>query len=112
MRLAFKPDKPLALTEVPDEFWAVQVTAVSSKDALEAYAIKHNLKGMSAARVGVDERLFFVLLLGIYETRANAESAVQQLPSTFSGMQPWVRSLASLKRAMRQGDRIAGNAPP
>lgn len=96
------------MMDIPPEFWAVQLIALSSKEALEAYARQHNVKGMPAARIAVDGKLFYILLLGIYETRALAAEASTELPAPFSN--PWIRSVRSLQRAMAQADELSGGA--
>lgn len=104
IRLAYRPDKPTSIIDLPDEFWAVQLIALSSKEALEKYARDYDLKGMSAAQIGVDGKPMYILLLGIYETRAFAEEASQNLPPPFD--QPWIRPLKGLKQAMIAGEAI------
>ena len=53
-------------------------------------------------------KLFYILLLGIYETRALATEASAELPAPFSN--PWIRSVRSLQRAMAQADDLTGGA--
>ena len=88
--------------DVPSEFWAVQLVAVSSKSALENFAKEHKIQGVSAAETAVNDKLFYVLLLGIYETRENAELAATELPYPFK--EPWIRPMASLQRAMARAE--------
>lgn len=109
-RLAYRPEKPISLMEVPETFWAVQLVAVSSKEALERFARENNLQGMSAARIAVQDTLYYILLLGIYETRANAEQAITDLPDMFQ--ESWIRSVGSLQRAIAAGDELTGTKAP
>ncbi len=106
--LSYRPEKPVSLHDLPADFWAVQLIALSSKDAVEAFAKQNNIRGMSAARIAIGDTLYYVLLLGVYETRANAERAVTDLPPPFNVDKPWIRSLGSLQSAMRAGDTLAG----
>ncbi len=78
--LAYVPDKPTSLLELPPNFWVAQLMAVSSKEFLESYAEEHNLRGLSAARIASGEKLFYVLILGIYETKDKAEAAITNMP--------------------------------
>ncbi|MDP6376335.1 MAG: SPOR domain-containing protein [Pseudomonadales bacterium] len=105
-RLAYQPPEPMLLTEIPGEFYAVQLVAFSTREVLEAYARRRNLTGMSAARVARDGELFYVLLLGIYETRARAESAIADIPPPFENLKVWIRSVASLQAAIRAADAL------
>ncbi len=111
-RLAYVPDKPTSLLELPGEFWVAQIMAVSSKEFLEAYAEEYNLRGLSAARIASGERLFFVLILGIYETKDRAQQAITNLPPPYNRYQKTIllRTLASLQQAMRKADKMTGTA--
>jgi len=109
-RLAYVPDKPTSLLDLPGEFWVAQIMAVSSKEFLEAYAEEHNLRGLSAARIASGDRLFFVLILGLYETKDLAEQAITDMPPPYHKYKPLLRTLASLQQAMRKADAMAGTA--
>lgn len=103
--LAYRPGKAQRLIELPGEFWAVQLAAFGSPEQLSEYAARHQLRGMSAARIARNNQLFYVLLLGVYETRENAERASATVPEALN-IKPWIRSLASLQRAMRAGEML------
>jgi septal ring-binding cell division protein DamX len=111
-RLAYVPEKPTSLLELPPHFWVVQLMAVSSKEFLESYAAEHNLRGLSAARIASGERLFFVLILGIYETRDRAEQAKSNMPPPYDkyNSRALLRTLGSLQDAMRKADQMTGSS--
>ena len=106
--VALPPDTPIPLTEVPPDYYVVQLVAVQTKEALEDYAGRKELRGMSAARIERDGRLFYVLLLGVYPDREQASTAASSLPAEFADLDPWVRSVDSLQQAMRRADDLAG----
>ena len=108
VELSYRPKEPVAILDIPANFFAVQLVAVSSKAALEGFAKKHKIRGMSAARIWNGEKLYYVLLLGIYETKANATASIESLAPPFDEMNPWIRNLGSLQRAMLDADREAG----
>ena len=108
-RLAYRPDKPVSILDLPDDFAAVQLTALSSREALEQYASKNNMRGMSAARILSGNQLYYILLLGIYETHERAQRAIVDLPPPFAGLTPWIRSVGSLQNAMLAADRHVGD---
>ncbi len=110
VRLSYKPDRPVSILDLPEDFWAVQLVALSSPEALEEYVARHKMRGMSAARIWNGEQLFYILLLGIYETRAIAEEAITDLPPPFNLHAPWIRPLGSLQRAMMAADEVAAEA--
>ena len=103
-------EKPTALLDLPSDFWAVQLVAVSSKEALEKWARDNKVIGMSAARIWNGQQMFYILLLGIYETHENAEEAIESLQTPFGDQKPWVRSLGSLQAAMIEADRESGTS--
>ncbi len=110
VRLAYKPDKPVSIVELPPDLYAVQLVAMSSRDALEDFVSDHRLRGMSAARVANDGQVFYVLLLGIYETAAIANEAVEDIPPPLDKLSPWVRRLGSLQTAMIRADEITDSS--
>ena len=109
-RLAYRTEEPVPLLDLPKSFWAVQLIALSNKDALEKYANTSSLVGLSGARVASNGKLLYVLLLGIYETKDLAIQAVASLPDNETRKPtPWARSLDSLHKAMISGDYLAGD---
>ncbi len=110
VRLAYKPDKPVNIIELPPDLYAVQIVAMSSRDALEDFVSDNRLRGMSAARVANDGQVFYVLLLGIYETAAIANEAIEDIPPPMDKLSPWVRRLGSLQHAMIRADEITDNS--
>ena len=107
---AYRPDRPVPLTEVPPDYYVVQLVALGTKEALEEYAARKALQGMSAARVERNGRLFYVLLLGVYPDRQAADDAAANLPPEFGEFDPWVRRVESLQQAIRRGDELAGTS--
>lgn len=107
---AYRPGEPVPLTEVPPDYYVVQLVALGSKESLEEYASRNALRGMSAARVERGGRLFYVLLLGVFPTRGAADQAAANLPAALSEFDPWVRRIESLQEAIRRGDALAGTS--
>ena len=99
--LAFEPDRPMKLTDLPPDYYAVQVVALKSQQAVEAWVRDRELTGMSVARIAKDDEILFVVLLGVYPDRASAERAVDERPPPLRDLTPWVRKLASLQAAIR-----------
>ena len=107
-RLAYQPDHPTRLVELPGHFYAVQLIAMPSKETLEAFITSRRLTGMSAARVTSGSEIFYVLLLGVYPDRASAELAAEERPPPLQELTPWVRKLESLQRAVLEADALTG----
>ena len=108
--LAYRPDREVAFTALPDEFFAVQLLALSSPEAVERFVADARVPGLAAARVERDGRFFYVLLLGIYRNRPDAVRAVESSPVELDHLTPWIRPLYTLKQAMLRADELAGRA--
>ena len=109
-RLAYQPDHPMRLIDLPADYYAVQIVALSSKQALESYVKDRNLIGMSAARIEREGKLYYVLLLGIYQDRETAELAAADRPEPLKDIEPWIRRLGSLQASMLRANKIAGSS--
>jgi len=107
-QLSYQPDRPVAILDLPRDFYAVQLVAVSSRETLENYAQEHKLADMSAARIWDGRQIFYVLLLGIYETEAKAKGALNSLTGALAQLDPWIRSVGSLQTAMLKADEQLG----
>jgi septal ring-binding cell division protein DamX len=107
IKLAYRSSEPVSLLNLPKNFWAVQLIALSQKKALEKYANESDLKGLSGAQIAVNDKLFYVLLLGIYETKKHAKEAIKSIQDKNMKNPPWVRSLGSLQKSMIAGDKLA-----
>ena len=110
IRLAYQPEQPTPISNMPADFYAVQLLAMSKRDQLEAYIEEHQLIGVNAARIEREGELFFVLILGIYETHELAVRASQDLPAPLDVLQPWIRELGTLQLAMIRANAITGDA--
>ena len=109
VQLAYVPERKTPLLELPAHYWIVQALALSSKEALEAFAQKHQLQGMTAARIAQDGKLFYILLLGVYETRERAARAIENVPPPFDNLSLWLRPLGSLQAAMAAANSLSGS---
>ncbi|MBV1907073.1 MAG: hypothetical protein KUG75_13440 [Pseudomonadales bacterium] len=110
MQLSHAPGEVSNISELPPEFYVVQIISVSRKEDLETYFVEHNLNDLAAARVERDEKIFYVLLLGIYETYDKAKMASENMPSQLKHEKPWIRRLGSLQKAMIRADDLVGSA--
>jgi hypothetical protein len=102
---------PGSFLNMPAEFYAVQLMAMPSRERLEAYIREHNLTDMSATRIARAGELYYVLILGVYETRELAETASRDVPPPLDEREPWIRSLGNLQDAMIRANALAGDTP-
>lgn len=78
--------------------YAVQVVASSSMDQLKFFANQYQLSDEWVAETTVDGRVWYILMLGVYQTKGEAEQAlinVQDLET-----QPWIRTIGSVQAVM------------
>ena len=108
--LAYRPDEPVRIIDLPEDFYAAQLLAVSTKAQIENFVIEQDLYNMSAARIEREGQILYVLLLGVYETKDRALSAVQQMPDAVRVLKPWVRPIDGLQDAMVRADRLTATA--
>ena len=108
-RLAYQPDGDQPLLELPSDFYALQLVAMSTQEEAERFAAARGLVGTATARVERDGRFYFVLLAGIYEDGEAAERAAISIEEALDGMEVWVRPLRTLQRAIVRADQLAGD---
>jgi len=89
-----------SLADQPASMFAVQVVASSSMDQLNYFASQNNLSQEWVAETTVDGKVWFVLMSGVYATKAEAEQALDGLQGL--GTQPWIRTVGSVQAVMGQ----------
>ena len=89
-----------SLAEQPASMFAVQVVASSSMDQLNYFAQQNQLSDEWVAETSVDGKVWFVLMSGVYGTKAEAEQALESLQEL--GTQPWIRTVGSVQSVMGQ----------
>ena len=103
---ASRSQAPVSLKDLPGDYWAVQLIALSTQPELKAFMAETNLDELTGAVIKVKGRRYYVALLGVYETRAAAELAARDRPATLKGLEPYIRSMASLQTAMDRADSL------
>ena len=103
--------REVSVMDMPAEFYAVQLIAMTNRQRLEEYIAINQLEGMTAARTERNGEIYYVLILGIYENRGLAERASLEIPPPLDTTEPWIRELGTLQEAMLRGDALAADAP-
>jgi DamX protein len=88
------------LASQPPGYFAVQVCASRSMKQLAGFAKRHNLSDQWTAQTTVKGETWFVLLEGVYATRAEAQDAKMRVSSQVD-TRPWIRTMSSLQAAMQ-----------
>ena len=102
----YPPETPVSLIDLPSDYWAVQLIALSTQSELKAFMAELDLDELTGAMIEVNGRTYYVALLGVYETRAIAERAARNRPAALKGLEPYIRTMASLQSAMSRANAL------
>ena len=83
------------LSAQPAEYFVVQVVASSTMAQLNDFANANGISTDWVAETNVNGKAWYVLLLGVYPTKSEADQALAGVSNM--GTQPWVRSVGSLQ---------------
>jgi len=109
-RFAYRPAEPVRIIDLPADFYAAQLLAVSTKAQIEDFVVAKDLYNMSAARIEREGQILYVLLLGVYESKDLALQAVAHMPEEVRDLKPWVRPVDGLQDSMTRADRLTATA--
>lgn len=103
--LAYEPEAEMHIQDLPDDFYVVQLAAFATKEkAIEYVTQQTSFRELRGVRVLANEKAHFNILLGIYENKRRAERAVKSIENELGGKTPWIRSMSSIKSAMKAAD--------
>ena len=108
--LSYRPDVPTRIEDLPDNYYAVQLAAFSDMKKANNYASNNTwLVEPRGVRIASGSKKYYVILLGIYESRTRAERAANSIAQHVGSDKPWVRSMTSLKPAIKAAEEKFGN---
>ena len=84
----------------------MQLIALNSQKELREFMRSTQLDELSGAMIKVNDRTWYVALLGVYEDRESAERAAAERPSVLRRYKPYIRSVASLQAAMSAANTL------
>ena len=87
------------ISSQPAEYFALQVVASSNMDNLKAFASSNQFSDEWVAETMVDGKTWYVLLQGVYASKAEADAALENVSLSLD-TSPWVRSIGSLQAVM------------
>ena len=98
-----QPFTPNWLLEQQPEAYTVQIVASPSQDNLFAFAKKHFVGKQTAyyQKPGQDKQ-WFILVYGIFSTRAEALTAIEALPPSLQKNQPYPLQINKIQQVIRQ----------
>ena len=92
--------------------YTIQLIGVRSEQSLLAFIKQQNLPGqqpMAYYRTVYRGSSWYPLLYGIYPTAQQARKAIDSLPETIQNMNPWIRRLSAIQKAIRKHSGLASS---
>jgi len=87
--------------------WAVQVMAVKTKEYLNDFLNRNELEdGATYFEFTRDGEHYYAVVVGVYNTHADANEAAQTIAAELN-VEPWVRSMQSIQKAIDYGSNAA-----
>ena len=91
------------LKQYPDSSWVIQVFASQEPNLLKQMIRDFSLKGEAKIlSERINSELWYKLVYGQYANKQFALSAMQSLPDRLRREKPWVRSITSIKKNLKQ----------
>jgi len=106
---ALSSDIPAPPDDVPalaGDLYAVQLIAMESEQLAVDFVSDHQLADASRVRLGRDGEIYYVVLLGIYDTYAEAQAAAEGRGESLAEIEPWIRSLESIHIGMQEAEEL------
>ena len=101
--------EPETLLDLPEDYFAVQIVAMSRASQIKDFIADRGLENVVSVRIGRDDTIMHVLLLGVFGTYDEAERAILERPGSLADVDLWIRPLGSLQQAMLRGEAIAAS---
>ena len=86
----------VGLSEIPADYFTVQVVASSSMKSLNAFAAQYGLATKLTAQVTAGTKVWNVLLVGSYPTLEEAKTALIGIKANVP-TSPWIRKISTLQ---------------
>lgn len=90
-----KDQSPSSKTNI--NLYTIQVAASHNKQDIERFQQNHKLLANTQLRHFTNAKgIWYVLTVGEYESRTEAQRSISKLPATLAKLKPWVRPVSSL----------------
>jgi len=90
------------LMRQPEDTYTIQLVTLSSAERTRAYLAKQTeAEQFASYRLQRDGRVLYVVVFGVYGSRAEAQAAADRLPGTVGDVRPWVRPMEQVHAAIR-----------
>lgn len=98
-------DKEWVLQQNPKHF-TLQLMGSSTLSAVENIASSPRLRDQASVyKIMHNEQDWYVLLYGVYNSRADAKTAISKLPASLRKNTPWIRPYADIQQEIRVGKK-------
>ncbi len=87
------------IASLPANQFAVQVVASSSMENLLAFAKANGIADNWTAKTQVGDKIWYILLAGVYPTKAEAEQALAEVSQKLDTA-PWIRNVGSIQEVL------------
>ena len=99
-----EPDDPVPepedLMSLSGDMFAVQLVAVANETLADDFITEHELDDALTLLLARETDLYYVVLLGIFESYADAQFAADHRSATLRDVEPWIRPLASVQKGV------------
>jgi len=93
----------------PPEQFTVQLTATETRALADGFLRNYGLETMEdviTLELGREDDLYYVVLLGLYETADDAQAAIEARPESLADIKAWVRPLQPIQDGILQAEGI------
>ena len=96
-----EPTAFAGFVDIPGDHWVVQLAAFDSMTPLKAMVHRYQLAGAIGATMIVNGKEVHALLMDVYPSKQQALRASQELPPGMEQINPWVRSVSSIRAKLK-----------
>lgn len=90
-------------TSLDPDRYTLQILSLTREVSARAFIQSHQLEGEAAYfAVRKNDKTWFAITYGLYESYQAAESAAKSLPKSINNLKPWVRNTGRIQQSMRR----------
>jgi septal ring-binding cell division protein DamX len=94
------------LMALSGDMFAVQLMAVANESLADEFISDYGLQDTLTILMAREDDLYYVVLLGVFESFADAQYAVDHRPQSLADVEPWIRSLSSIQEGARDAQSL------
>ncbi|MDR0218942.1 MAG: SPOR domain-containing protein [Enterobacteriaceae bacterium] len=90
------------LLKVPENRFTLQLSSASRSDTLVAFAKKNSLSHYKVYQTKRNDKTWFILIYGSYNSAPDAKKAISSLPVDIQAKKPWVRKMQQVHQDLKK----------